>query len=119
MIKITERGWCAHFCGGSRCNFRSTTHIEFNENWVVVSTVGQFRKLNGDGYEEIGLNRHYETMAFEAIFENPYWEADIAKQLSFDSPWSISELEFETDKKANDMHENAVKEFCERITNAL
>lgn len=72
MKKITEL-WLphpAHFICGMRCNFRMATVL--NEKYVV-STVGEMPadevtkkilKIKGP-YQEIGLDRLYETMVFK------------------------------------------------------
>jgi hypothetical protein len=67
--------------------------------------------LPGGGVEMIGADRYYETMAFKAIFEDPYWHADVENEVSFDSPWSIGEVVAESDMRANTMHENVVAEI--------
>lgn len=112
---ITERGWAGHFICADRCMFRRNTLIDYGDGKIVVSTVGQMRNRDNLGCDTIGaFNRYYETMAFEAVFEKGYWEADVSKEISFESPWSICELEHETDGKANDMHEAVVKELAAR-----
>ena len=78
-----------------------------------MSTVGNY--WYNDKPETIGLERYYETMAFEAVREGVYWGADVSKQLDFESPWSIAECEQETDLKADAMHEQVVKELSETL----
>lgn len=57
-----------HFIGSNRCHFRRNTYI----NGYIVSTVGEYRPLaiidpdEKDQDEDIGFNRKYETMVFEA-----------------------------------------------------
>ena len=63
----------------------------------------------------IGLRRYYETMVFEAMFDKPYWEADIEKEVSFDSLWRIAEAKNDSDLAANDMHERVVDEMSRRL----
>jgi len=114
MMKITERGWAGHFILGDRCLFRRNTLIENGDRRIVVSTVGCLRKeYNGKyTYDTIGAGgRTYETMAFEAIFEDGYWEADIEKGLSFDSNWQLKGFHRLSDAAANRMHENVVSEL--------
>jgi hypothetical protein len=77
--KITYRGWPGHFCMGHRCVFHLNTLIEFGEKRVVVSTVGDMRPTAR--IEEIGLDRYFETMAFYAVKEGKYWEANMIKRL--------------------------------------
>ena len=85
-VKRTERGWAGHFICGNDCRFRRNTLLEYGDKRVVVSTVGNLLYINpitkkGE-ITTIGLNRYYETMAFEATFENDfYWEADIGNAI--------------------------------------
>ena len=118
-VKITERGYAGHFCGASNCMFRRNTLIEYGDKRIVVSTVGNYRprlneKLKKED-QEIGINRFYETMAFEAKKEGVYWEADVSKQVDFNNRWTINELEQETDFKADEMHERIVKELSLKL----
>ena len=74
-----------------------------------------YRDLSGD-CSSIGFNRYYETMAFYAEFEGEYIEADVSREIPFNSKWFISQDEYvankgSIDNKANDMHENVVKEL--------
>ena len=113
-IKITERGWPGHFCACFDCTFRRNTLIEKGKRRIVVSTVGNYRP-NGHGHEAaqtIGCSRYYETMAFEAIKQGNYWEANIDRDVPFTSPWAINKVNCNTDILANDMHEAVVKELC-------
>jgi len=116
-VKRTERGWVAHFVCASRCAFRRNTLLECGEQRVVVSTVGNMRKLavEGPGTEEIGIGRFYETMAFRAVFEDPYWEADISNQVNFESPRAISDAKQDADLRANAMHEAVVAEISGKL----
>lgn len=73
---------------------------------VMISTVVLYYMNQGDKEPEmIGLNRYYETMAFHAIANGPYIDADVGRQVYFDSPWSIDSLHNSVDNDANDMHE--------------
>lgn len=130
-VKITERGWAGHFCGADRCKFRRNTLLEYKDKKWVVSTVGAMpqseiaRKIPGfylgNGFEIIGLDRYYETMAFEAEpVKNEkddivYYDADVRKQIYFDSEWAIDDCNFETDKQANEMHDKVVEELIKKI----
>ena len=110
MSKITERGWGGHFICANRCRFRRNTLVEDKDIKVVVSTVGLMESLLKDGeFETIGFNRHYETMAFMANNDGRYWDADVGKQVYFESPWTISEID--ADDKANNMHDKVVREI--------
>ena len=116
VLTITERGWAGHFNGSNRCLFRRNTLIEFGEQRVVVSTVGLMQSRVEGELEPIGYNRYYETMAFDAEWEDPYWEADVGRQLTFESPWSLNEKERESDDKANKMHDLVVAELSAKMT---
>jgi hypothetical protein len=114
-VKITERGWGGHFIGVLYCRFRRNTLVEVGDDRVVISTVGGYH-INGQ-FETIGaFGRYYETMAFPAIEEGAYIEADTSNELRFDSEWqicadSVDDLPYDIDNKANEMHEAVVKEF--------
>lgn len=114
-VIITERGWAGHFCCSSNCNFRRNTLIEYNDKKIVVSTVGNCCFLNEGKAQTIGLNRYYETMAFEAKYDKPYWDSDVTKEVGFDSKWYIGKITINTDKEANQMHEDVVKELSKKI----
>ncbi len=115
-IKVTERGWPGHFICSSDCVFRRNTLIENGDERVVVSTVGNMRR-KGDGEPDtIGAcGRTYETMAFEAKFEDGYWEPNVSNQLEFNSNWALTGLHTLSDAAANSMHEKVVAEITERM----
>lgn len=122
-VKITERGWAGHFICSHMCNFRRNTLVEYGDKKMVVSTVGNYTPQEtgiksydmGERSRQIGYERYYETMVFEAKFDGTYWDADVTKKVEFDSNWELNELEHETDQKANDMHEAVVKEISNKI----
>ncbi|MBW2675849.1 MAG: hypothetical protein JRD89_21015 [Deltaproteobacteria bacterium] len=120
-----ERGWAGHFIAAHSCRFRRNTLLSHKDTEIVVSTVGlmenplykekhQARGFSSDRFMEIGYHRHYETMAFHSDLKDArYHDADITKEVPFDSPWSISVLD--ADDKANDMHEAVVAEIMEGL----
>lgn len=115
-VTRTERGWPAHFCAVSNCTFRRNTLLVSGSRRVVVSTVGNYRPKNANGEaEEIGVDRHYETMAFRAKYEAPYWEADIGREITIRGKRALKGVEFGSDKAANDMHEAAVAEIADKL----
>lgn len=122
-IKRTERGWCAHFIGGRECLFRRNTLLECEDVQIVVSTVGCY--IPYDRVEAIGHERWYETMAFIAEEKDGYIDADVTKEIDFESEWGIWGSTFEevlekhpdVDNVANDMHENVVKELTTKLQN--
>lgn len=118
-VRRTERGWGGHFICAYRCLFRRNTLLELGEIRIVISTVGAMLKdLNpSHGFETVGWNRHYETMVFPAHWaEGRYWDADVMRgEISFESNWSIDVID--ADDRANDMHEQVVSEFIERLNN--
>lgn len=117
-VKRTERGWAGHFICADRCLFRRNTLLECGETRIVISTVGlmldQLNKGNERKFAEIGCNRHFETMAFHAQHDGRYWDADVEKQVYFDSDWAIEDPD--ADDRANDMHEVVVAEISDRLT---
>jgi len=58
-------------------------------------------------------NRYYETMAFHASYDGTFWDSDVTREVSFDSPWVIDEPG--KDLLANHQHEEVVKEIVSRI----
>ena len=122
-VNVTERGWAGHFICSDRCSFRRNTLLEYKDKKWVVSTVGAFRN-HENKIDSIGHRRWYETMAFEAIEDRGYIEADIMKQIYFDSEWGIWGDSWEEvcdncngtpDNVANDMHDRAVSELIDKI----
>lgn len=76
-----------------------------------MSTVGQFVNSLTNKIDTIGYNRYYETMAFYGKEEPPYIEADVTREIDFNSSWMIDHCERGTDAEANEMHERVVKEI--------
>ena len=115
MIKRTERGWAGHFICADRCRFRSNTLVESGTIRIVVSTVGA---MYVDGkIDSIGVDRYYETMAFHAEIDGAYWDANVMRNVSFESPWSLDEWNTpDIDNRANEMHEAVVAEIVEKLT---
>lgn len=121
-IKTTEQGWAGHFICADRCGFRRNTLVECGHKKIIVSTVGAMLPLDCARVDRakrssqlIGRQRYYETMVFWAKYDEPYWHADVTREVEFESNWSIDELEYETDLKANQMHEQVVKEIVKKI----
>jgi hypothetical protein len=116
FVKRTERGWGGHFIGGHECLFRRNTLLEYKDIKIVVSTVGVYRPGPKKDVEMIGSDRYYETMAFHSEpSDTEYHDADVKRQVYFDSPWTISERG--KDNEADKMHENVVKEISKRMVN--
>ena len=115
-IKITERGYAGHLCVASQCRFKRNTLIEYGRKKIVVSTIGNYNPSHKNEPDTIGINRYYETMAFEAEYVKPYWEANVSVEVPFKSNWQISEIAFNTDKKADEMHDKVVRELSKKIT---
>ena len=115
VVRRTERGWGGHFICSYRCMFRRNTLIECGGTRIVVSTVGSMRGRDDAGLEieMIGDDRHYETMAFHAKYDGRYWDADVSRQVFFDSPCVIAD--WNADDVANDMHEKAVAEISGKL----
>lgn len=114
----TERGWAGHFCGASNCLFRRNTLLECGDTRIVVSTVGlylPFGYKDTREFQAIGTDgRMFETMAFFAKRKfDRYWDADVSKQVSFNSKWSIHHAD--ADDEANIMHENVVDEISKNM----
>lgn len=130
-VKITERGWAGHFICADKCKFRRNSLLEYGDKKWIVSTVGAMpqsevmRKIpefcSENGFETIGLERYYETMAFEAKectekgSDCIYLDANVSEPIDFDSEWAIDHIDFGTDQEANDMHDAVVMELVEKI----
>lgn len=114
-VKRTERGWAGHFICSDRCKFRRNTLLECGDIKIVVSTVGAMY-LNGK-LEEIGLNRHYETMAFHVDPKSgDYKDADVSREIFFESNGALKwHKKGFIDNEANDMHEAVVKEISDNL----
>ena len=116
-VKRTERGWAGHFICSDSCKFRRNTLLECGETKVVVSTVGNYFNSRGE-YDQVGLDRDYETMAF---YVDPrtgaYNDIDVERQIWFESPWAfqIKKGDKFPDLKANEMHETVVHELTEKL----
>ena len=121
-VKRTERGWAGHFICSNRCRFRRNTLLEKGDVRIVVSSVGLMEKWTGDPrqdrnvirFETIGLDRYYETMAFHAEpAPSRYFDIDVTREVHFESPWCIAEID--ADDKANAQHDAVVAEIEERM----
>ena len=117
--KRTERGWAGHFICADRCRFRRNTLIEYYDTKIVISTVGLMVKLGKvQGFDTVGHNRYFETMAFHTEAEDKrFYDADVCQEVAFNADWSISEID--ADDKANDMHEAVVDEIMAGLENGL
>ena len=121
-VKRIERGWAGHFICANRCRFRRNTLVYKGAVKIVVSTVGLMEKWTGDprqdknvvGFETVGCDRYYETMAFHAEpAPSRYFDIDVTREVHFESPWCIGTLD--ADDHANYMHERVVEEIASRI----
>lgn len=108
----TERGWAGHFICANRCRFRRNTLLVHNDIKIIVSSVG-LMEMDGK-LVTLGAGRHFETMAFHADENDKrYFDADVSKQVHFDSDWAIAEVD--ADDKANEMHEAVVAEISAKL----
>jgi len=115
-----ERGWAGHFICAHRCQFRRNTLLTCGDIRLVVSTVGLMEDvLSGeDGrWAKIGCDRYYETMVFHAKHDGRYWDADVSREVSFDSPWAVNKVD--GDDIANDQHEVVVAELSNKLEKGL
>jgi hypothetical protein len=116
-VYATERGWPGHFICASRCLYRRNTLLSNSSGTVriVVSTVGGLLSRGEDSFETIGHERYYETMVFHASDERGYWEADVSREVPFESQWCIDTHSYETDKLAEEMHRRVCDEISGRM----
>ena len=112
-VKTTERGWPGHFIGGDRCIFHRNTLVEYENEKIIVSTVGRWRNSN-DKIETIGRNRYFETMAFKSR-EDKFDDIDVGEPVHLEGKVSIDHKRPEADIEANKMHEARVEEVKELI----
>jgi hypothetical protein len=115
-VQRTERGWIGHFILGDRCLFRRNTLLETEHAAVVVSTVGCLLSGDQKSIEDLGPGRKYETRAFIPKENDPYLDADVQKEVHFESPWSLPEPD---DLKAQAQHETVVEEITKRLATGL
>jgi hypothetical protein len=116
MSKVSreERGWAGHLCVADGCRFRRNTLLWSGETYVVVSTVGNYCYQGKP--DEIGCNRYYETMVFFSKDDDAlYHDADVIKEISFNSPWAIDHISEQSDKEANYMHDMVVLEIMQKM----
>lgn len=116
-VKRTERGWAGHFICADRCRYRRNTLLELGDVAIVVSTVGaMWTDRSHDKPETIGCGSYYETMAFHADRDGAYVEANVHRQVSFESEWEIDRWEDDDiDMQADAMHEAVVAEIADRM----
>lgn len=131
-VKRTERGWAGHYICSRDCAFRRNTLLEYKDKKWIVSTVGlQIARENFSTYWKkgdimtIGIDRWYETMAFESSYDE-YNDIDVNKKIKFESNWGIwgktwdevmEKYNQTPDLAANEMHEKVVEELMEKIKN--
>lgn len=116
IVSRTERGWAGHFCASGGCQFRRNTLLEKGGRGIVVSTVGGYYPRGGDRVEQIGFQRHYETMAFRADMDDDiYRDADVSCEVPISTRVGLlmtPDNESTIHNIANDMHELAVSEIA-------
>ena len=112
-VKRTERGWVGHFICASQCRFRRNTLLEYKDQKIVVSTVGNM--INAEGLPDtVGTDgRRYETRVFEAHVEGAYLDANVSREVDYNGVWEIRAINYEdlpkdVDTAANNMHEHVV-----------
>jgi hypothetical protein len=120
-ITREECGWAGHFICADSCRFKRNTlltNTDTNDR-IVVSTVGGYVPKGKNKYEQIGCDRYFETMVFKAMFDDPYWDADVTQEISFQSKSALNVLDKTSDKLANDMHEAAVQEIMQKMSTRI
>lgn len=115
-VKLTERGWAAHYIASNRCSFHRNTLIEYKNKKWIVSTVGRQWSDIEDKFITIGLGRYYETFAYIAAETHcGYIDCDFSKQIWFESKWAVENCDASSELEANNMHDAVVKELSKRI----
>ncbi len=116
-IRRYERGWAGHFICAARCKFRRNTLLECGAVRIVVSTVGAMEDYSREGeFDSVGLNRYYETMAFHAMKDGCYWDADVTRRVCFEANWALEKITDTSDEEANAMHEAVVEEIAGKLS---
>lgn len=114
-VKITERGWPAHYILGHRCVFHRNTLLECGDVKIVVSSVGQLMLKRHNGLEdelvEVGSGRFYETMVFYAK-EDKWHDADSTKEVATYVP-DVKDPYDEI--PANSFHDAIVAKYVEKL----
>jgi hypothetical protein len=124
-VKRTESGWPGHHICALSCVFHRTTFLTLGDITIVVSTVGAYiaesmRGKNQD-FETVGLDRYYETMAFDTMDGNVERDgctcstADVGRQITFDADWWIDKPYAPDSCKADAMHEAVVAELTAKL----
>lgn len=118
-VRIQERGWPGHHILARRCLFHRNTLVTYREKRIVVSTVGLLQSTTiPHGFDEISAGRFFETLAFHANSDDTrYYDADFSREVSFNSPCYITEVD--ADDKANEMHNNVVREIAGALRSGL
>ena len=117
-VHIQERGWGGHFIAASKCLFRRNTRISTkNHVGFIIGTVGNYCPdiIKDSRPEEIGYNRHYETMVFHCDpNDRLYHDADVSGgELDFEG---LKHTGFEGhDNDANLMHDEMVKKWAGKL----
>lgn len=113
---VTYRGWPGHYILSHRCVFHLNTLIELAGIRVIVSTVGNLRTKDNK-QDEVGSGCYYETMAFPALLEDGYWDADTDtdKLVSISGRSRVNHMTRTSDTEAQEMHEAAVADITSRI----
>lgn len=116
-VSVVYRGWAGHFICANRCRFRLNTLVSLGDVKIVVSTVGLMESGRDaeKGFEQIGWQRYFETMAFHADPNSEFLDADVSRQVDFESPWAYDTLDSEA--AANAGHVRVVEEIAARLRN--
>lgn len=114
-VKRTERGWAGHCCISHLCTYHRNTLLEYGDRKVVVSTIGRWLDKDGKGFNEVGCDRYFETMAFMAKVNDKYNDADVRRKVCFSSEFALSSPDMELEADA--MHERVVEEISIDLKN--
>lgn len=116
--KRTERGWAGHYISSDRCQFRRNTLVEYENQKIVISTVGlllNFKNTQRVEFLRFGSYQyHFETMVFHAKPDDTrFHDADITRPIHPEQQWFIKKQN--ADDQANDMHEAIVQEIIDGL----
>ncbi len=101
MIPVSAWVWCGypgHFIGASSCRMHLNTRV----GGYRISTVGDYRRGDGQQPQEIGSGRLYETMVFEVEGLGLHGEGEVTDWRGIDADWAWGA--YQTAEEAEEGH---------------
>lgn len=104
-IPPAEWVWCGypgHFCGADRCRLHLNTRV----GDYRISTVGDYWPRDGQGPQDVGAGRKYETFVFRVEGKGHHGEGEVVSWLEI---WSRG---YNSAEGAERGHMNACRLFA-------